>query len=240
VTDPVNQVADAFNLPRGELEWIAPDPEPAGDGAEPLPERLLPTEFLLAGPDVDQLPGQLHPRGRHEPVPVWLLGDGRWPCKRNPVLIERYLGKISWPLLDRMDLHIEVPAVPFQELAAGADGTSSAVTREQVQQAQRQRFGAASHRLNSRMSSRHLRKHCLLDAQGKALLKAAIEELGLSARAHDRILRVARTIADLEGAALIQRSVAKKGGKREKGDIQRSRTGNRCLSPEWALQDLNL
>jgi magnesium chelatase family protein len=78
---------------------------------------------------------------------------------------------------------------------------------EQVQkarQAQRQRFGPDSHRLNSRMSSRQLRKHCLLDAEGKALLKTAMDELGLSARAHDRILRVARTIADLEGAAMIQ------------------------------------
>jgi magnesium chelatase family protein len=121
--------------------------------------------------------------------------------------IERYVGRISGPLLDRIDLHIEVPAVPFQELSASADGTSSAAMREQVAKAraaQRQRFGADSIILNSRMSTRQLRKHCVLDTEGKDLLKGAMEELGLSARAHDRILRVARTVADLEGSAAIQ------------------------------------
>jgi len=116
--------------------------------------------------------------------------------------IERYVGRISGPLLDRIDLHIEVPGVPFQELAASADGTTSAVMREQVnraRQGQRDRFGSQSHRLNSRMTSRQLRKFCPLDDEGRNLLKTAMEELGLSARAHDRILRVARTIADLEG-----------------------------------------
>ena len=78
--------------------------------------------------------------------------------------------------------------------------------REQVSKArgvQRQRFGRDSHRLNSRMSSRQLRKHCPLDEEGRNLLRSAMDELGLSARAHDRILRVARTIADLEGSAAI-------------------------------------
>ena len=117
--------------------------------------------------------------------------------------IERYMGRISGPLLDRIDLHIEVPTVPFQELAANADGTPSIVMREQVQharEAQRKRFGPDSHRLNSRMTSRHLRRHCVLDNEGRGLLKTAMDELGLSARAHDRILRVARTIADLGGS----------------------------------------
>ncbi len=112
--------------------------------------------------------------------------------------------QVSGPLLDRIDLHIEVPAVPFQELSAGADGTTSAAMREQVSQArevQRRRWGGAGAKLNSRMSSRGLRAHCSLSAEARDLLKAAMENLGLSARAHDRILRVARTIADLEGAA---------------------------------------
>jgi magnesium chelatase family protein len=102
-----------------------------------------------------------------------------------------------------------VPAVAFQELSAAADGTSSAVMREQVGRAravQRQRFGAETHTLNSRMSSRQLRRYCQLDEAGKGLLKQAMDDLGLSARAHDRILRVARTIADLEGAAALQSS----------------------------------
>jgi magnesium chelatase family protein len=110
-------------------------------------------------------------------------------------------------LLDRIDLHIEVPAVPFQELSATADGTSSAAMREQVNRArtaQRTRFGHDSHRLNSRMTTRQLRKFCPLDVAGRQLLQTAMEDLGLSARAHDRILRVARTIADLEGSDDLQ------------------------------------
>jgi magnesium chelatase family protein len=136
--------------------------------------------------------------------PCGYLGDSRRPCKCGPPQIDRYIARISGPLLDRIDLHIEVPAVPFQELAAPVEGTSSAAMREQVQQArqaQRQRFGPDSPRLNSRMTSRQLRRHAGLDGEGRGLLKSAMEELGLSARAHDRILRVARTIADLEGSA---------------------------------------
>jgi magnesium chelatase family protein len=141
------------------------------------------------------------------PCPCGYLGDSRHACKCSPMQIERYMARISGPLLDRIDLHIEVPAVPFQELSATADGTSSAQMREQVARAraaQRQRFGDKGHRLNSRMTTRQLRKFCALDAEGRQLLQTAMEELGLSARAHDRILRVARTIADLEGSADLQ------------------------------------
>jgi magnesium chelatase family protein len=136
------------------------------------------------------------------PCPCGYLGDARHACKCNAMQIERYMSRISGPLLDRIDLHIEVPAVAFQELSASADGTSSAVMREQVRnarQVQRERFGPDSHRLNSRMTTRQLRKFCPLDAEGRSLLQSAMDELGLSARAHDRILRVSRTIADLEG-----------------------------------------
>jgi magnesium chelatase family protein len=139
--------------------------------------------------------------------PCGYLGDTRHQCKCSPPQIERYMGRISGPLLDRIDLHIEVPAVPFQDLSAHADGTSSALMREQVnraRQVQRRRFGADGHRLNAHMTGRQLRKHCALDEAGKGLLRQAMEDLGLSARAHDRILRVARTIADLEGSADIQ------------------------------------
>ncbi len=116
--------------------------------------------------------------------------------------IERYMGRVSGPLLDRIDMHIEVPAVPFQELSGTADGTSSTVMREQASKAravQRQRYGDGPG-LNSRMTTRQLRRHCALDAEGRQLLKTAMDELGLSARAHDRILRVARTVADLESS----------------------------------------
>jgi magnesium chelatase family protein len=143
------------------------------------------------------------------PCPCGYLGDARHACKCTPLIIERYMGRISGPLLDRIDMHIEVPAVPFQELSAHADGTSSAVMREQVHRArqlQRKRFGPTTHRTNSRMTSRQLRKFCVLDAEGRNLLKTAMEELGLSARAHDRILRMSRTIADLDGAENINQS----------------------------------
>jgi magnesium chelatase family protein len=141
------------------------------------------------------------------PCPCGYLGDPRHSCKCSPQQVERYMARVSGPLLDRIDLHLEVPAVPFEELSATADGTSSAAMREQVSRVrgvQRERFGAENAILNSRMSTRQLRRHGALGAEGKALLRQAMEELGLSARAHDRILRVARTVADLEGSAAIQ------------------------------------
>jgi magnesium chelatase family protein len=104
-------------------------------------------------------------------------------------------------------LHIEVPGVPFEELSSNADGTGSVEMRQQVTRVrgvQAQRFGPDSTTLNSRMTTRELRRHCVLDGTGKQVLQQAMDELGLSARAHDRILRVARTIADLEGSSSIK------------------------------------
>jgi magnesium chelatase family protein len=141
------------------------------------------------------------------PCPCGYMGDPKHTCKCSPMQIERYMGRISGPLLDRIDLHIEVPAVPYQELAARQDGTSSATMRTQVQEAraaQTKRFGGEGQRLNSRMSSRQLRKFCVLDSECQSLMQTAMDSLGLSARAHDRILRVARTIADLDNAADIK------------------------------------
>jgi len=151
------------------------------------------------------------------PCPCGYLGDARHACKCTPMQIEKYLGRISGPMLDRIDLHIEVPSVPFQELSASADGTSSAQMRAQVQRArsvQQRRFAPihegeawavrARSRLNSRMTSKQLRKFCPLDEECQSLMKSAMDNLGLSARAHDRILRMARTIADLEDAEHIR------------------------------------
>jgi magnesium chelatase family protein len=141
------------------------------------------------------------------PCPCGYLGDPKHACKCGPMQVERYMGRISGPLMDRIDLHIEVPAVPYQELAAPKDGTSSEVMRAQVLRArevQARRFGSAGAKMNSRMSSRQMRKHCTLDAEGQKLLQTAMDNLGLSARAHDRILRVARTIADLEESDMIR------------------------------------
>ena len=105
------------------------------------------------------------------------------------------------PLTDRLDIHIEVPAVPFKELAAEGGGTPSGTMREAVVRArsiQQRRFAGSKTRTNGRMTHKQIRQHCVLDAAGMNLLKAAMTELGLSARAHDKILRVARTIADLD------------------------------------------
>jgi magnesium chelatase family protein len=133
------------------------------------------------------------------PCPCGYLGDAKRPCKCNPMMIDKYLGKVSGPLLDRIDMHLEVPAVRFEELSATTDGTSSATMRQQVLSAreiQRERFGDGES-LNGRMSSRQIRKFCTIEADAKLILKQAMEEMGLSARAHDRILRVSRTLADL-------------------------------------------
>ncbi|GIX03831.1 MAG: magnesium chelatase [Planctomycetaceae bacterium] len=136
------------------------------------------------------------------PCPCGYRGDQRRTCRCNSPQIERYIGKLSGPLLDRLDIHIEVPAVPFRELADRNQGTNSAVMREQVLQArglQRQRFAKQPGKLNGRMTPAEIRKHCKLSSQAESLLKQAMEQLGLSARAHDKILRVSRTIADLAG-----------------------------------------
>lgn len=143
------------------------------------------------------------------PCPCGYLGDPKHPCKCSPQAIEKYMGKISGPLLDRIDLHIEVPAVPFQELSSQADGTSSSVMRakvNEVREIQAKRFSASASKLNSGMNSKMVRKWCQLNKEGKLLLQTAMDELGLSARAHDRILRVARTIADMDFSDEIQPS----------------------------------
>ena len=139
--------------------------------------------------------------------PCGFLGDAKHACKCSPIQVEKYMSRLSGPLLDRIDLHIEVPAVPFAELSAKADGTSSVTMRADVERArgiQLERGGGDGRKLNSRLSSRELRKYCVLDTDGQGLLKAAMDDLGLSARAHDRILRVSRTIADLDGSPTIR------------------------------------
>ena len=116
-------------------------------------------------------------------------------------MVQRYLGKLSGPLLDRIDLHIEVPAVPYKELRGRDPGASTAEMRARVcaaRQLQQQRgFYNAHIPLNA------LRKLCALDEAGERTLELAVRRLGLSARAHDRILKVARTVADLEQAGMV-------------------------------------
>ena len=137
------------------------------------------------------------------PCPCGYRGDPRRECQCAVPQVERYMGKISGPLVDRIDIHLEVPAVPFRELSASRAGTSSAQMREAVLAArarQAARFADTGTRSNARMTSREIRAHCPLEPAAGELLRAAVADLGLSARAHDKVLRVARTIADLDGA----------------------------------------
>lgn len=140
------------------------------------------------------------------PCPCGFRGDPKRHCNCSPVQIERYLSRISGPLLDRIDIHIEVPPVPFRELSDETTGTDSHTMREQVVSArdvQRQRYGSDLASVNGTMTPREIRRYCKLDPDAESLLKSAMEEMGLSARAHDKILRVSRTIADLDGSEKI-------------------------------------
>lgn len=162
------------------------------------------------------------------PCPCGYRGDPRRACQCTPPQVEKYMGKISGPLLDRIDIQLEVPAVSYRDLAGSRSGTSSETMREAVLAArarQAARFGlddpgqAAVRspvagdavpvarldetmpvRCNARMNARQIRQFCRLEAAASELLRAAVSDLGLSARAHDRILRVARTVADLDAS----------------------------------------
>ena len=127
--------------------------------------------------------------------------------RSSPREIQNYLGRISGPLLDRIDLHVEVPAVPFREIASEQTGETSAQIRARVtaaRQRQQQRF-AHKPRLtcNARMGPRELKSYCAISSDTLELLKIAMTDMKLSARAYDRILKVARTIADLAAAESI-------------------------------------
>ena len=132
------------------------------------------------------------------PCPCGFYGDSTRECRCTPAIIQRYLGKISGPLLDRIDIHVEVPAVPYKELRGPATSESSAEIRGRVERARAVQQARGYY--NSRMPTRAIRKLCALDDSGERTLEMAVRRLGLSARAHDRILKVARTVADLNGA----------------------------------------
>jgi magnesium chelatase family protein len=128
-------------------------------------------------------------------------------CSCTAAEVKKYLGKLSGPLLDRMDLHVEVASVKFMELDGECQGESSRVIRKRVEQTrsiQRERYKKEKLYSNAQLSARDLQKYCPLDKKGRDILRAAFEKLGLSARAHSRIIKVARTIADMEGVDNIQ------------------------------------
>jgi magnesium chelatase family protein len=120
--------------------------------------------------------------------------------------VENYRSRISGPLLDRIDIIIEVPAVPFEHLRARAEAEPSSVIKKRVNAArgiQNERYGMESGMCNARMGPDEMRKYCALDEEAAALLKQAFDVFGLTARSYDRILKVARTIADLAGSQQI-------------------------------------
>ena len=142
------------------------------------------------------------------PCPCGYHGDPRHACACAPLEVQRYLARVSGPLLDRIDIHLDVPAVPYRELVGKAGGEPSGAIRERVDRArmvQRERFaGRAGIFANAHMAPRDLRAHCRVADGADALLRTAIQRLGLSARAYHRILKIARTIADLAGSGGIE------------------------------------
>jgi magnesium chelatase family protein len=138
------------------------------------------------------------------PCPCEYYGDLKRQCRCTSRQIENYRQRISGPLLGRIDLHVEVPLVDFRELSSqSAGGEKSETIRERVvaaRQIQSERFRRSPNSTNSAMSPRQMKVHCQISAEASGYLEHAMEEMNFSARAHDRILKVARTLADLAGS----------------------------------------
>jgi magnesium chelatase family protein len=183
-------------FPRNVLEVMR---QPLEDGtvciARAAMSLTFPARFMLAA--------------AMNPCPCGYHNDKSRECQCTPPMIQRYVSKISGPLLDRIDIHIDVPAVNYKELRGGASPEGSKEIRDRVIRArdvQLNRFAAAGERIfsNSQMTSRQIRTYCDLSTDCERMLERAMLQQGLSARAHDRILKVARTVADLEGGAHIE------------------------------------
>jgi len=141
--------------------------------------------------------------------PCGYFGDSQKACHCNTTKIENYISKISGPLLDRIDIHIELPRVKYKELAETKEAEPSAVIKSRVEKVrllQRERFKLAGELIfyNAQMSGKLIKKYCSLGNEEKGLLGFALNELGLSARAYDKILKVSRTISDLADSETIQ------------------------------------
>jgi magnesium chelatase family protein len=180
-------------FPRNVLEVMR---QPLEDGtvciARAAMSLTFPARFMLAA--------------AMNPCPCGYFNDRSRECHCTPPMIQRYISKISGPLLDRIDIHIDVPAVNYKELRSGATPESSDDIRQRVMRAremQLERFRGLKIYCNAQMAPRQIRTSCELSADCERLLERAVTQQGLSARAHDRILKVSRTIADLESAPAI-------------------------------------
>jgi len=175
-------------FPRDVLELLR---QPLEDGSVTIARSNMtlsfPAEFMLVA--------------GMNPCQCGFHGDATRECRCTPGMIQRYLGKISGPLLDRIDIHIEVPAVPYKEMRGADTSESSATIRTRVERTRAVQQARGFY--NAQMPTRLIRKHCVLDEAGERTLEMAMRRLGLSARAHDRILKLARTIADLGGSETI-------------------------------------
>ena len=141
------------------------------------------------------------------PCPCGYFGHPTRPCTCSSGAVSRYLGRISGPLLDRLDIHVEVPPVDFDEFSSGQKGEPSAAIRERVNRAreiQNRRFAGTGISCNAHIPPALLHEVCTITPQALRLLRTAFEQLDLSARAFDRVMKVARTIADLEGCRDIE------------------------------------
>jgi len=164
--------------------------QPLEDGSVTISRAALsvkfPTRFMLAA--------------AMNPCPCGHLTNPKVACKCTPVQIQRYRSRISGPLLDRIDIHLDVPVVPYSDLAKWSPGEKSEAVRTRINAArkvQQERFRNEPFFCNAHMQSRDIKRYCRLDEQCEAIMEAAINRMGMSARAYDRILKVARTIADL-------------------------------------------
>ena len=141
------------------------------------------------------------------PCPCGYFADPKHACRCSFQQIHRYRSKISGPLLDRIDIHVEVPAVPHKDLMQDANAEPSEAIRERVtcaRQIQSKRFKRSKIHCNAQMASRQIKTHCRIDDASRRLLESAIDKLGLSARAFNRVQKIARTIADLENGQSIE------------------------------------
>ncbi|HKV38250.1 MAG TPA: YifB family Mg chelatase-like AAA ATPase [Blastocatellia bacterium] len=187
-----NGVLFLDELPEFERNVLEVLRQPLEDGRVTISRAAMsltfPSRFMLAA--------------AMNPCPCGFFNDPTRECKCSMVQIQRYISKISGPLLDRIDIHIDVPAVKFKELASDVPAESSEAIRERVVRArevQLERLRVEKLFCNAQMTPRLIRKYCVVDSACRALLENAITRLGLSARAYDRILKVSRTLADMEG-----------------------------------------
>lgn len=141
------------------------------------------------------------------PCPCGYYTDPRKACRCTPNKIANYMAKISGPLLDRIDIHVELPSIKYKELTDTKDAEPSSAIKVRIEKArliQRERFKSEGIFYNAQMNTKLTKKYCLLEDEAKELLKMAMTELGLSARAYDKVLKVSRTIADLAGPEVIR------------------------------------